>query len=54
MAKKYQAEQIITLLREAETGGETVEAFCRRNEISTVSFYRLSRLASQVWRSGGC
>lgn len=40
MAKKYTAEQIITILREAETSGETVELFCRRKEISTVSYYR--------------
>jgi putative transposase len=40
MAKKYQAEQIITMLREAETSGESIEAFCRRKQVSTVSFYR--------------
>jgi putative transposase len=40
MSKKYSAEQIIKILREAETSGESVEAYCRRKEISTVSYYR--------------
>jgi putative transposase len=30
----------VQLLREAETSGEPVESFCRRKEISTVTFYR--------------
>lgn len=37
MAKKYQVEQIIAALREAETSDEAVEAFSRRKEFSTVS-----------------
>ena len=41
MAKKqYKPEQIIEILREAETTDEEVEQFCRRKEISKVSFYR--------------
>lgn len=28
------------MLREAETGDETIEGFCRRKGISEVSFYR--------------
>jgi putative transposase len=38
--KKYTPEQIVMMLREAETGEETVEAFCRRKGISEVSYYR--------------
>jgi putative transposase len=33
-------EQIVQILREAESSGEAIEAFCRRKEISTVTFYR--------------
>ena len=41
MSKKKQTpEQIVQILREAETTDEPVEAFCRRKEISTVTFYR--------------
>jgi len=41
MAKKRNSpEQIVAMLREAESSGEQVEQFCRRKEISTVSFYR--------------
>ena len=38
--KRYTSEQIVNTLREAETSGETVEVYCRRKGISTVSFYR--------------
>lgn len=38
--KKYTPEQIVMMLREAEMGEETVEAFCRRKGISEVSYYR--------------
>jgi len=38
--KKHSPEQIIEILREAETSEESVEQFCRRKEIGTVSFYR--------------
>ena len=42
MAKKGQVkpEQIVQILREAEISDETTEAFCRRKEIATVTFYR--------------
>jgi len=41
MSKKRQTpEQIVQILREAEASGEAVEVFCRRKEISTVTFYR--------------
>jgi putative transposase len=41
MAKKrYSPEQIVEILREAEMSEESVEVFCRRKEIGTVSFYR--------------
>jgi putative transposase len=38
--KRYAPEQIVNMLREAETTDETVEVFCRRKGISEVSFYR--------------
>ena len=41
MSKKKQTpEQIVQILREAEMTEESVETFCRRKEISTVTFYR--------------
>jgi putative transposase len=41
MSKKHQTpEQIVRLLREAETTDEPIEDFCRRKEISKVTFYR--------------
>jgi putative transposase len=36
----YTAEQIIRILREAETSGENVEAFCLKHNISKSSFQR--------------
>ncbi len=38
--KRYTPERIVTMLREAETSGETIAGFCRRKGISEVSFYR--------------
>ena len=38
--KKHTSEQMVQILREAEMTDESVEVFCRRKEISTVSFYR--------------
>jgi putative transposase len=40
--KRYTPEQIVQVLREAEASGdqETIEEFCRRKGISTVSYYR--------------
>jgi putative transposase len=38
--KKHTAEQIVQILREAEVTDEPIEMYCRRKEISTVSFYR--------------
>ena len=40
--KRYAPEQIVQILREAETQGEpgTIDEFCRRKGISTVSYYR--------------
>ena len=41
MNKKHQTpEQIVGILREAETTDEPIEDFCRRKEISKVTFYR--------------
>ena len=38
--KKHTPEQIVQILREAEVTDEAIEMYCRRKEISTVSFYR--------------
>ena len=41
MNKKHQTpEQIVGILRKAETTDEPIEDFCRRKEISKVTFYR--------------
>jgi len=38
--KRYADEEIVKLLREAETTEEPVTAFCRRTGISEQTFYR--------------
>ena len=38
--KRYQPEQIVALLREADAGGEAVADFCRRKGISEATLYR--------------
>lgn len=41
MKKTYHTtEQIIRILREAETGGQSHEAICRAHNISSQTFYR--------------
>jgi hypothetical protein len=41
MKKTYHTtEQIIRILREAETGGQSHEAICREHNISSQTFYR--------------
>ncbi len=42
-ASRFNNEQIITILREAETGATTIEAVCRKHAIAEATFYR--------WRS---
>jgi putative transposase len=37
---KFTEEQIVGLLREAEKGGQTVEALCRARGITVQTFYR--------------
>jgi putative transposase len=39
-SKRYKAEQIVGLLREAERGGMTVEAFSKKQGVSEQTFYR--------------
>ena len=41
--KRYNAEQIVRILQEAEKGGTTIGDVCRRYEISEASFYRWRR-----------
>jgi putative transposase len=38
--KQHAAEEIITILREAETGTESVADFCRRKGIAEATLYR--------------
>ena len=40
--KRYTSEQIVQVLREAEVSSdqETIDEFCRRKGVSTVSYYR--------------
>jgi len=40
---RFSDEQIVAILREAETSSDSVEAVCRKHSISTHTFYR--------WRS---
>jgi putative transposase len=42
-ASRFTEAQIITILREAETGQATIEALCRKHAIGEATFYR--------WRS---
>ncbi len=42
-AGRFTEAQIITILREAETGQATIEALCRKHAIGEATFYR--------WRS---
>jgi putative transposase len=42
-ASRFTEAQIITILREAETGITTIEALCRKHAIAEATFYR--------WRS---
>ena len=39
-SKRYKAEQIVPLLREAERSGMTVEAFSKEHVVSEQTFYR--------------
>ncbi len=42
-ASRFNNEQIINILREAEAGTATIEALCRKHAIAEATFYR--------WRS---
>lgn len=39
-ASRFTEAQIITILREAETGTTTIEAVCRKHAIAQATFYR--------------
>jgi transposase-like protein len=39
-ANRFTEVQIITILREAETGQMTIEALCRKHAIGEATFYR--------------
>jgi transposase-like protein len=38
--RRYQGEQIVGLLREAERSGMPLEAFCKQHGVSEQTFYR--------------
>jgi len=42
--KRYQAEQIVQILQEAERGEMTIGDVCRRYEMSEATFYRWRRV----------
>lgn len=37
--KRFLDEQIVAILREAESGGKTIEEICRQHKISVQTFY---------------
>ncbi len=39
-ASRFTDEHIIRILREAETGAQTIEAVCRKHTIAEATFYR--------------
>lgn len=42
--KRYDAEQIVRILQEAEKGGTTIGDVCRRYEVSEATYYRWRRI----------
>lgn len=42
--KRYDAEQIVSILREAEKGVSSVGDVCRRHEVSEATYYRWRRV----------
>ena len=42
--KRYEAEQIVRILQEAEKNGSTIGDLCRRYEVSEATFYRWRRV----------
>ena len=42
--KRYEAEQVVRILREAEKAGTTIGDLCRRYEVSEATFYRWRRV----------
>jgi putative transposase len=40
MKKRFSEEQIVSILREAETGATTAKDICRKHGISEYTFYR--------------
>jgi len=42
--KRYEAEQVVRILQEAEKAGTTIGDLCRRYEVSEATFYRWRRI----------
>jgi len=42
--KRYEAEQIVRIVQEAEKGEMTIGDVCRRHEVSEATFYRWRRV----------
>lgn len=42
--KRYEAEQVVRILQEAEKGGTTIGDLCRRYEVSEATYYRWRRV----------
>lgn len=42
--KRFKAEQIVAILKEAERDGATVEEVCRTNGVSDATFYRWKKV----------
>lgn len=43
MKKRFSEEQIVSILREGESGAKTVEAICREHGVSSASYYQWKR-----------
>ena len=46
--KRYNAEQIVRILQEAEKGETTIGELCRRYEVSEATFYRWRRTYGEM------
>jgi len=46
--KRYNAEQIVRILQEAQRGGTTIGDLCRRYEVSEATYYRWRQIYADM------